>query len=385
MGTPLLPRPASPHSRASPHTAPSAPPAPVPVARRASLIPPWLLILGWIALSTTVILQNRQILVDKEFNHPITLTSLHLLFQTVATRLLHRCTHLISGPVPADEYAAVPLSDPAAAEELGGQGGATGNKAAIERWKRKSVEMDWTTWRRQILPIAALFSLSLVLSNAAYLYCSVAFIHILKSFAPVAILLAAFAFRTKAFSLRLLGIVVTISLGVGIASWGETDFSVTGFSIQMIAIAVEATRVTLIQILLSPSSATAANPDAPPVAPAIATGMSPLKSLYFFAPTCLAINAVFLVALEGLPALRQVPRLGAWTVLSNSSMTLALNLSAVMLIGLSAMVLSLSKIVKDILMVILPVLLMGERLTLLQFAGYGIATVGMLVYKFAPT
>lgn len=45
-----------------------------------------------------------------------------------------------------------------------------------------------------------LFSLSLVLSNWAYLYCSVAFIHILKSFAPVAILLAAFAFRTKAFS-----------------------------------------------------------------------------------------------------------------------------------------------------------------------------------------
>lgn len=55
--------------------------------------------------------------------------------------------------------------------------------------------------------------MSLVLSNAAYLYCSVAFIHILKSFAPVAILLAAFAFRTKAFSTRLLGIVIVISLG----------------------------------------------------------------------------------------------------------------------------------------------------------------------------
>lgn len=50
------------------------------------------------------------------------------------------------------------------------------------------------------LPIAVLFSLSLVLSNWAYLYCSVAFIHILKSFAPVAILCAAFAFGTKAFS-----------------------------------------------------------------------------------------------------------------------------------------------------------------------------------------
>ncbi|BGP40397.1 hypothetical protein JCM10450v2_004380 [Rhodotorula kratochvilovae] len=389
MGTPSLPRPGQPHSLNSPHHSPSSsssagPAPPAPLAKRTTLLPPWVLILGWISLSTIVILQNRQILVDKHFNHPVTLTSLHLLFQTVATRLLHRFTPLISGPVPAEEYAAVPLADPTATAEQGGEGTAPGKKAELERWKRKAVEMDWTTWRRQILPIAALFSLSLVLSNAAYLYCSVAFIHILKSFAPVAILLAAFAFRTKAFSLRLLGIVITISLGVGIASWGETDFSVTGFSIQMIAIAVEATRVTLIQILLSPSSATA-NPDAPPIAPAIATGMTPLKSLYFFAPTCLAINAFFLLVLEGLPALRDIPRLGAWTILSNSSMTLALNLSAVMLIGLSAMVLSLSKIVKDILMVILPVLLMGERLTLMQFAGYGIATIGMLIYKFAPT
>lgn len=63
------------------------------------------------------------------------------------------------------------------------------------------------------LPIAILFSLSLVLSNWAYLYCSVAFIHILKSISPVAILLAAFAFRTKHFSLKLCLIVLTISAG----------------------------------------------------------------------------------------------------------------------------------------------------------------------------
>lgn len=78
-----------------------------------------------------------------------------------------------------------------------------------------------------------LFSSSLVLSNATYLYCSVAFIHILKSFAPVAILLSAFAFRIKAFSLRLLGVVSVISLGVGIASWGEAAFSPIGFIIQV--------------------------------------------------------------------------------------------------------------------------------------------------------
>ncbi|GJN90762.1 hypothetical protein Rhopal_003776-T1 [Rhodotorula paludigena] len=348
------------------------------LAPRTTLLPPAVIVLAWIVISSLVILQNRQILVTKGFDHPVTLTTLHLAFQAAATRLLHRFTSLISGPIPQDEYSAVPLTDPTRAAEQGGEGEA-GKAQELERWKRKSVEMDWLTWRRQILPIAVLFSLSLVLSNWAYLWCTVSFIHILKAFAPVAILLAAFAFGIKTFSLRLLGIVAVISFGVGLASWGETDFSLVGFTIQMVAIAVEATRVTLIQILLSPTSTA---PDGAPAAPAIATGMSPLKTLYFFAPACLAINAVFLVALEGWPALRAIPSIGLGTILSNAALTLLLNLSSTMLIGISAMVLSLAKIVKDVLLVVAPVLLLGESLTLLQFFGYTIATAGMLVYKF---
>ncbi|GAA5947269.1 hypothetical protein JCM3775_003943, partial [Rhodotorula graminis] len=170
----------------------------------------------------------------------------------------------------------------------------------------------------------------------------------------------------------------------GIASWGETDFSVTGFTVQMVAIAIEATRVTLIQILLSPASSGPSDPNAARVAGALSTGMSPLKSLYFFAPTCLALNATVLVLFEGSPALRAIPALGAWTIVTNSALTLALNFSAVMLISLSAMVLSLSKIVKDILMVALPVVLLGENLTATQWGGYLIATCGIVTYKFAP-
>ncbi|GAA5854286.1 hypothetical protein JCM8547_001764 [Rhodosporidiobolus lusitaniae] len=356
------------------------PSSPTSSTIRRSTIPPAVLVLGWIALSTAVIFQNRSILVTKGFDYPVTLTTMHLAFQTLATRLLHRFTPLISGPVPQGEYGAVPLRE-AGDEEVACEGGSS--KAAEERWKRLSVEMDWTTWAKEILPIAALFSLSLVLSNAAYLYCSVAFIHILKSFSPVAILIAAFIFRTKAFSMKLLGIVAAISLGVGIASYGELSFSVVGFSIQMIAIVVEATRVTLIQLLLSSSSSASPSPGST-TKPKATQNMSPLKSLYFLAPVCLCINAVFLVILEGQPAITAIPKLGAWTVLSNASLTFGLNLSAVMLIGLSAMLLSLSKVVKDVLLVVSPALLLGESLTLTQIVGYGIATVGLLVYKFSP-
>jgi len=55
----------------------------------------------------------------------------------------------------------------------------------------------------------------------------------LKASAPVAILLAAFAFRTKQFSWKLLGIVALISLGVGVASYGEANLNYIGFTIQV--------------------------------------------------------------------------------------------------------------------------------------------------------
>jgi hypothetical protein len=49
------------------------------------LISGGLIVLAWIALSTSVILFNRNILVDQGFSYPITLTTLHLFYQTVRT------------------------------------------------------------------------------------------------------------------------------------------------------------------------------------------------------------------------------------------------------------------------------------------------------------
>ena len=127
-------------------------------------------------------------------------------------------------------------------------------------------------------------------------------------------MLAAFAFGTKSFSIKLCCIVAVISGGVGLASYGEVKFNWTGVVIQLVAIAIEATRVTLIQILLQGSE------------------MSPLKSLYFFAPICLALNLSMIVPVEVFAALRAIPELGLFTIISNCTLTFLLNLSAVYLI-----------------------------------------------------
>ncbi|GAA5961175.1 hypothetical protein JCM3765_001253 [Sporobolomyces pararoseus] len=357
---------------------------------RRSIVPPWLIILGWIGLSTAVIFMNREILVGRQFSYPIALTSIHLALQTIATRLLHRYTDLISGPIPSNygDYFAVPLKETneGEASESVGMTTPTIDSEERKRWKKASVAMDWPSWNREILPIAILFSLSLVLSNWAYLYCSVAFIHILKSISPVAILLAAFAFRTKSFSFKLCLIVLTISAGVGIASAAEVNFNLTGFTIQMVAIAIEATRVTLIQLLLTPTSSSSSPSSSSKPAPVSSSSpMSPLKSLYFFAPICLLLNLFLLIPLEGLTPIYRIPELGWGLILVNASLTFGLNLSAVMLIGLSSMVLSLSKVVKDVLMVVAPALLLGESLTMTQIVGYGVATAGLVWYKMTPS
>lgn len=64
-------------------------------------------------------------------------------------------------------------------------------------------------------------------------------------------------------------------------------------------------------------------------------------------------------------------------------MTFALNVAATYLIGISSMVLSLSKVVKDICLVAGSAVLLGERLSPIQMFGYTLATVCLFWYKMA--
>jgi len=78
------------------------------------VVPPWTMITFWIAISSSVIVYNQQILTNYEFPYPVTLTSIHLLFQSVATRLLYRYTTLLdpspslSLPMPATSDSKIP-------------------------------------------------------------------------------------------------------------------------------------------------------------------------------------------------------------------------------------------------------------------------------------
>lgn len=117
----------------------------------------------WIVLSSSVIIYNNYLYNTLNFKFPVFLVTFHLGFavhsscrtivlsvvltslaqQAIGTRVLQRTTHLLDGA--------------------------------------KDVHLSKDMFVRSILPIGLLFSASLILSNTAYLYLSVAYIQMLKA------------------------------------------------------------------------------------------------------------------------------------------------------------------------------------------------------------
>ncbi|KAI0732706.1 TPT-domain-containing protein [Fomitopsis betulina] len=304
----------------SPVTAQVARPAHKPRLSAAAIIP------IWIILSSAVIIYNNYVYNTLQFRFPVFLVTWHLTFAAIGTRILQRTTHLLDGA--------------------------------------KDVHVSKELFMRSILPIGLLFSASLILSNTAYLYLSVAYIQMLKAFVPVAILLISWIFRIAEPSKKLGVIIVMISSGVALASQGELKFNLVGFLTQAAAVVFEASRLVMIQILLH------------------GLKMDPLVSLHYYAPVCAVINLAVLPLTEGLAPFYEVLRVGPWILLSNAAVAFLLNVAAVFLVGAgSGLVLTLAGVFKDILLISGAVLIWGTPITPLQVFGYSIALGGLVLYK----
>jgi hypothetical protein len=154
---------------------------------------------------------------------------------------------------------------------------------------------------------------------------------------PVAVLITTAILGVAPLNMKTLGNVSFIVIGVVIASMGEIQFVMTGFLFQAAGIAFEAVRLVMVQRLLSSAE----------------FKMDPLVSLYYYAPACACMNAFVLLFTE-LPKLTMadIDRVGGLTLFANALVAFMLNVSVVFLIGkTSSLVLTLSGVLKDILLV----------------------------------
>eukprot|EP00605_Chrysophyceae_sp_TOSAG23-4_P001255 GSChrysophyteH1.ASY1.ANO1.1366.1 assembled CDS len=275
-----------------------------------------------------MILFNKFVLDRLKFPFPMFLCSWHMVIATILTRILSKTTNMLPG--------------------------------VMEK------KVDSNVMKKKILPVAALFSISLILSNKAYIYLSVSYIQMLKAFTPVAVLIFSFFAGLEKSSMTEVYIVSFICIGVALTSVGETFFSLTGFTFQCLAICAESSRLVLTNVLLKELK------------------LDPLSSLYYTAPPCALIISILCLYFEygDLPFDRMMtPAFGA-ILLLNGAVAFSLNVAVVMLIGnTSALVLTLAGILKDILLVTLSLLIFGSPVTNLQYLGYGIALFGLNLHK----
>ncbi|KAL3638262.1 hypothetical protein CASFOL_017633 [Castilleja foliolosa] len=101
-----------------------------------------------------------------------------------------------------------------------------------------------------VVPTALSTAMDVNLSNASLVFISVTFATMCKSASPIFLLLFAFAFRLESPSVKLLGIMLVISVGILLTVAKETEFEFWGFIFVTLAAVMSGFRWTMTQILL---------------------------------------------------------------------------------------------------------------------------------------
>ncbi|CAI5466514.1 unnamed protein product [Closterium sp. Yama58-4] len=230
------------------------------------------------------------------------------------------------------------------------------------------VAMSLEMYVSSVLPIGALYAMSLWFSNSAYIYLSVSFIQMLKALMPVAVYTLGVAFQKDVFRCSTMSNMLLVSVGVGIAAYGEANFNFTGVLLQLAAVAFEATRLVLIQILLASKG----------------ISLNPITSLYYVSPTCLIFLTVpwFFVEYPSLAPHLAAPRPDLLVFGGNCVCAFALNLAVFLLIGkTSALTMNVAGVVKDWLLIAFSWSVIKDRVTAINLFGYLLAFGGVCWYN----
>ncbi|KAH9760721.1 putative sugar phosphate/phosphate translocator [Citrus sinensis] len=231
------------------------------------------------------------------------------------------------------------------------------------------VTMSRCLFLSSVVPIGALYSLSLWLSNSAYIYLSVSFIQMLKALMPVAVYSIGVTFKKESFKSDTMCNMVSISVGVAIAAYGEAKFDSWGVVLQLGAVAFEATRLVMIQILLTSKGIT----------------LNPITSLYYVAPCCLVFLLVPWIFVE-LPILRETSSFHFDFEIfgTNSLCAFALNLAVFLLVGkTSPLTMNVAGVVKDWLLIAFSWSAIKDTITPINLFGYGLAFSGVAYYSIS--
>ena len=287
----------------------------------------------WIVLSATVIVFNKYILTTYGFPYPIALTMMHMGFCSAVAFVLVRVVRV----VPPSEG------------------------------------MTRETYGKRVAPIAGLFAVSLWASNTAYVYLSVAYIQMLKALSPVTVYGIGCAIGLERYSRGRLANMLVVTVGVMIASYGELNFNMYGFCVQMLAVVVEACRIVSVQIVLGKAN----------------LKLNSITTLYYVSPASFVFLLVPFALLEmpkiayGLEITHSV-HYSAGIMLANATCAFLLNAALYLLIGrTSALTLNVSGVIKDMFLIGISAAIFESPVSATQLVGSLVAFSGVCYYNYS--
>jgi len=224
--------------------------------------------------------------------------------------------------------------------------------------------IDRSLYVNRLLPIALTFSASMVLSNQAYFYLSVAFLQMMKETNMVLVYTFSLLAGLEMFTWNHMKIIVVILFASFMTVEGELDFSMVGFLVQGAGLLCECTKVVLQGFLLSSAGMKL---DAP-------------SFVLLVSPLCLVALIAVMGAIQVLgPYIAwglELPSMGelyAWwpVLLLNGTLAFTLNVIVACFIKhTSAVAMVMVSIVKDVTIVSTGVFLFHEQISTQQTVGF---------------
>jgi len=238
----------------------------------------------------------------------------------------------------------------------------------------RRVSLDLRFFVVGALPIAALFSSSLILANLAYEHLSMAFLQMLKESGIVTTYVFSLVAGLETLSFRQCQIISIALLGASLTIKGELHFSMSGFVIQMSSQLCECARIVLQSIVLSGQKLDALS---------YVLLVCPICFVLLF---CLMTSSVLLPAGTMGPGLTfpslEVMKHWAPVLLLNCFVAFGLNVSIALLIKhTSAMSYIFCGVLKDVIAVIVSVVIVGEKVSHLQMVAFCIQVASVAAWS----
>lgn len=284
---------------------------------------------AWMLFSSIIVIFNKWMFESGGFPYPLALTSLHM-FACFLT------------------FGSIRMLAP--------------QQIRLSLMPDADVVVPWSIYLKKLMLISLLYAATLGAGNLAYLCSTVAFIQMLK---PMNVIFAsgfAMLFGMEARTMTHMIIVCVISFGVSVACFTAVQFSFRGACLQVFSTVCEGMRLVLMQSITT-----------------VGLRLDPVTTVYHFS---FASSAALAIASRTLEPQLDLSQVNINMLALNCAISVCLNvLIATVIKKTSAVVFTLSGIVKDIGIIGASSVMFHSGVGILQTFGYSIAICGIFIFK----